>query len=98
MSFKTYIKFSIVIQEQEGHVVLVIVYLQLFPNVHRGEVEGREGEEEGKWGDAVLHQAAIGMAACCRPPPQSTGRAVAMLRGNFLPRAHPKLVARICLI
>ena len=47
---------------------------------------------------AVLHQAAIGMAACCRPPSQSTGRAVAMLRGNFLPRAHPKLVARICLI
>ena len=76
--------------------VLVIVYLQLFSNVRRGEVEGRE--EEGKWGDAVLHHAAIGVAACCRPSPRITGSAVAMRRGNFLPRAHAKLVARIRLI
>ena len=44
---------------------------------------------------AGLHHAAIGMAACCRPSPQTTGRAVAMRRGNFLPRAHPNLMARI---
>ena len=55
---------------------IVIVYLSLLSNVGRGEVEGREGEEEGKWGDAVLHHAAIGMAACCRPSLLSTGKAV----------------------
>ena len=44
---------------------------------------------------AGLHQAAIGMAACCRPWAQLTGSAVGMLRGKFLSRAHPFLVARI---